>query len=198
MTFVTISDAGGPGSARRNGCQGAWLVAAAEAAIRSNQKARVSVLAWRSTRFKRAISSTIAAETLSLSGALAEAQWMQILFRDCVFGDVRGPDWHLTTGPYSVVLSRDCELSQACESLAVVDAKSVFDMLFKNTGGSKADRRNTIELSIVRDSMSRLGSRIRWVLHGRMPSDCMTKADPARGSVALTELLRRGTLVLID
>eukprot|EP00959_Pyramimonas_sp_CCMP1952_P065964 1377201-Pyramimonas_sp.AAC.1 len=75
MTFVTVSDAGGPGSARRNGAQGGWMVLAADSSIRQNCRARVSLLAWRSTRLKRVVASTGAAETLSLSAALAEAQW---------------------------------------------------------------------------------------------------------------------------
>ena len=68
----------------------------------------------------------------------------------------------------------------------------------KNTSGSKADRRNAIELAIIRDTMSALGSQVRWVPHGRMPADAMTKIDPARGNLALSEMLRRGSLCLMD
>eukprot|EP00959_Pyramimonas_sp_CCMP1952_P351961 7374103-Pyramimonas_sp.AAC.1 len=75
----------------------------ADASIRSNQRARVSVLAWRSQRLKRVISSTVAAETLALSGAIAEAQWLQLLWRDAVFGDVSCPNWNLGASPFSVV-----------------------------------------------------------------------------------------------
>ncbi len=76
-------------------------------------------------------------------------------------------------------------------AVSVVDAQSVFDTLPKNTSGSKADRRNAIELAIIRDTMSALGSQVRWVPHGRMPADAMTKIDPARGNLALSEMLRR-------
>ncbi len=46
--------------------------------------------------------------------------------------------------------------------------------------------------------MSALGSQVRWVPHGRMPADAMTKIDPARGNLALSEMLRRGTMCLMD
>ncbi|CAK0887845.1 unnamed protein product, partial [Prorocentrum cordatum] len=81
------------------------------------------------------------------------AQWLSILWRDLVFGDVSRPDWHLSQFPFSVVLSRDCTLSEGVETLSVVDAKSIFDTL-SNSAGSRADRRNSIELAVVRDSMS--------------------------------------------
>ena len=89
-------------------------------------------------------------------------------------------------------------MAEANPSLSIVDAKSVFDTLSRNTGGSKADRRNAIELSVIRDSMSQIGSQVRWVPHGRMPADCMTKEDPAKGNLALSDLLIRGTLSLRD
>ncbi len=89
-------------------------------------------------------------------------------------------------------------MAEASGTVSVVDAKSVFDTLSNNTSWSKADRRNAIELAIIRDTMSALGSQVRWVPHGRMPADAMTKIDPARGNLALSEMLRRGTMCLMD
>eukprot|EP00959_Pyramimonas_sp_CCMP1952_P065666 1370995-Pyramimonas_sp.AAC.1 len=40
LSFVTASDAGGPGSARRGGAQSGWLVFAADGAIRQNRRAK--------------------------------------------------------------------------------------------------------------------------------------------------------------
>eukprot|EP00959_Pyramimonas_sp_CCMP1952_P143552 3005104-Pyramimonas_sp.AAC.1 len=55
---------------------------------------------------------TRAAETLSLPGALAEAQWLQAFWGDLIFAHVCCPDWHLGSAPFSVVLSllRMCHL----------------------------------------------------------------------------------------
>ncbi|CAK0903387.1 unnamed protein product, partial [Prorocentrum cordatum] len=198
LVFVTASDASGPGSASRGGSQGAWLVMAADASIRANRRARVSLLSWRSQRLKRVISSTVAAETLALSSAVAEAQYLQVLWRDAVFGDVQKPAWHLSAAPFSVVMSSSCELGSRAASLAVVDAKSVFDTLSKNAAGSRSDRRNAVELAVVRDSLSSMGSQIRWLPHGRMPADPLTHADPAKSNLALHDLLCRGTLCLVD
>ena len=129
---------------------------------------------------------------------MAEAQWLHLLFRDAVFGDVKAHDWIAYTGPFSFLLTSDCELTKACDSVAVTDARRVFEMLTKNTAGSKNDRRNMIELAVLRDNLAQLGSQVRWVPHARMPPDCMTKADPVKGNIALYDLIKRATLTLID
>ncbi|CAK0845103.1 unnamed protein product [Prorocentrum cordatum] len=178
LTFVTVSDAGRPGSARRHRAQGAWLILAADASIRNNLRARVPLLSWRSQRIERAVASTGAAETLSLSSAVAEAQWLQAAWRDLMFHDVQVPDWASSQSPFSVVLSKDCVLAQDVSTVSVVDAKSIFDTLSRNCAGSRADRRNAIEVAVLRDSMSSIGSQIRWIPHGRMAADPVTKADP--------------------
>eukprot|EP00959_Pyramimonas_sp_CCMP1952_P420388 8805564-Pyramimonas_sp.AAC.1 len=73
------------------------------------------------------------------------------MWRDLLFNDVCKPDWHLSQAPFSVVLSRDCTLSEGVSSLSVVDAKSMFDTLSRNSAGSRQDRRTAIELAVVRD-----------------------------------------------
>ena len=37
---------------------------------------------------------------------MAEAQWLQILWRDLVFGDVQKPDWFQSQAPFTVVRAR--------------------------------------------------------------------------------------------
>ncbi|CAK0871511.1 unnamed protein product, partial [Prorocentrum cordatum] len=198
LLFVTASDAGGPGSAKRGGAQGARLVLAADSGIRNNARARVSLLSWRSQRLKRVVASTVAAETLFLSSAVAEAQWLQVLWRDSVHGDAPRPDWHQVAAPSSVILSRECSLGEKAEALSVVDAKSAFDTLSRNTAGSRADRRNFVELAVARDSVASIGHSVRWPPHGRMPADPLAHADPGKGNLALHDLLRRGALCLVD
>ncbi|CAK0829794.1 unnamed protein product, partial [Prorocentrum cordatum] len=103
------------------------------------------------------------------------AQWLQIMWRDAVFGDVSRPDWSASQGPFSVVLSRDCEIGDSASSMSVVDAKSAFDTLSKNSAGSRAGRRNAIEMAVIRDSLSYVGSQLRRLPRGLMPADPMTK-----------------------
>lgn len=75
------------------------------------------------------------------------------------------------------------------ESLAIVDAKSLYDYLSKETLGGQ-DRRTAIEVQIVRDDLSALGGQIRWVDHVSMVADALTKVKGAM--TALKRLLTTG------
>ena len=74
----------------------------------------------------------------------------------------------------------------------------IFDTLSKNCAGRKEDRRTFIDLAIVRDSFTARSSCARRLPHLLNPTDIMTKADVAKGSDALSHLLRSGMMVLSD
>ena len=134
---------------------------------------------------KRVVASTLAGETLALSAAIAEAEFLSVMYRDALFGDVDRKDWRKTLSPMHCVMKDGSSLKLPNGSLSIVDAKSIFDVLQKDCSGSKADRRTSIELSIIRESMSRLGSSVRWVPHQHMPADALTHEDPTKHSRAL-------------
>ena len=73
MIFATASDAGGGATSSDDKAQLAWRVYAADSSLSTGARSRVTPLAWRSHRAKRAIPSTLAGEVESLSGALAKA-----------------------------------------------------------------------------------------------------------------------------
>ena len=80
--------------------------------------------------------------------------------------------------------------------LCVVDAKSLYDHLVKETVGSAEDRRTAIEMQVIRQSMNETRASIRWVPHPRMFMDCLTKRAGNRSS--LEELLYSGRFCLRD
>ena len=84
----------------------------------------------------------------------------------------------------TAVLKKEGELSRRMSHEHVIDAKSVFDSLIKETAGSKQDRRTAIELAIVREVLQGMSSKIKWVPHPLMPADTMTHADPAKSNDA--------------
>ena len=174
------------------------MVMATEKDLAAGISAKVSVLAWRSSRLRRVVASTLAGETLALTQGVAELEWVQALFRDIVFNDVVAPNWDLRVQRYAVVLPRDSELAGNQDAVAVVDAKSVFDSLMKQTAGSKQDRRTSVDLSLLRQSFGVSGTVIRWIPHPRMPVDIMTKSDVAKGNAAMTSLLKSGRWRLLD
>ena len=54
--------------------------------------------------------------------------------------------------------------------LCVVDAKSLYDHLVKETVGSAEDHSTAIERQMIRQSMNETRASIRWVPHPRMCS----------------------------
>ena len=58
--------------------------------------------------------------------------------------------------------------------LAVTDVKSMYDNLTREqyTG---AEKRATLEIYVIRDSLDSMNEVCRWVPHEKNPVDCMTK-----------------------
>jgi hypothetical protein len=210
MTLIAASDAGGvdgkppSGNISEDTVQGAWVVLAADRVPSACQKTKVSILSWRSAKLKRRVTSTLASEALSFSQALGELEWIQILIRDILHGDVNTVDWTRSLMPFVGVLKEDSELRAAMykgpilEQCTVTDAKSLFDSLKKENPSSRQDRRTSIELAIIIQSMRRSNSILRWSPHPRMIADVLTKDDISKSNGALEELFRTGTLALWD
>lgn len=82
------------------------------------------------------------------------------------------------------------------KSLCVVDAKSLFDHLVKETVGCTDDKRTAIEMQVIRQSMQETNASVRWVPHPKMFMDCLTKRSGNR--IPLMKLLESGEYSLID
>ena len=174
------------------------MVLMADRRVESGARTRVSMLAWKSSKLRRRVSSTLAGESLALSAAVAEVQWFQLLWRDALYGDVTDRSSLSRHAPFLTVLSRNCSAPKNERQLHVVDAKSCYDALIKGGSGSSRDRRTAIELAIVAEDMARSGAAVRWVPHSRMVVDVLTKADVSHTNAALSELVRSGHLQLVD
>ena len=158
-----------------------------------DRKIPVSVLSWRSSKLKRRVTSTMASETMALSQCLGEIEWLQVLFRDLVFGDVQTQDWRRSLSPFMIFLPDECQLRARQEQCTVTDAKSLYDALYKLCPASRQDRRTALELAIIVDLISKTGSQVRWTPHPRMPVDNLTKADISKGNGALLHLLKQAS-----
>ncbi|CAK9022317.1 unnamed protein product [Durusdinium trenchii] len=204
MILIAASDAGGVDSlppdksSEIDNVQGAWIIMAADRLPSANQRIKVSILSWRSSKLRRRVASTLASEALAFSQSLSEVEWIQIMIRDIIKGDVKRTDWTESLTPYVPVLKENCELAEKLEQCHVTDAKSLFDALKKESPMSRQDRRTSVELSIILEALQKARSVIRWAPHPRMVADGLTKADITRTNGALEELLRTSRLTLWD
>ncbi|CAK0875266.1 unnamed protein product [Prorocentrum cordatum] len=121
-----------------------------------------------------------------------------ILLLDVTRGNVVHERWRENLGPFVSLLKEDCTVlgEPVTGNVSVADAKGIYDTLSKLTSGTKSDRRAAIDLAVVRETMDRIGSAIRWVPHPHMPVDCLTKADLAKTNAAQLALLKPGMLRL--
>ena len=127
---------------------------------------------WKSYRLPRAVSSTLGAEAQAMSAASGTLEWTNLLLGEALDGlfDVRR---------YEEILSRR-------PSVLITDCKSLYDHLVAvSSPTSVEDRRTSIDVVIIRQSLKRLAGSVRWVPTDRMLADSLTKSagDP-------TDLLR--------
>ena len=210
MIFIAASDAGGVDgkpigelNELQDTVQGAWVILAADRVPSASSKTRVSILSWRSAKLKRRVTSTLASEALAFSQALGELERLQVMFRDVMHGDINKTDWTLSILPFVGILKEDSALcskskGERLEQCTIVDAKSLYDSLKKENPNSRQDRRTSIEVAIIIESMQRSGSVLRWSPHPRMIADVLTKDDIGKSNGALEELFKTGTLALWD
>ena len=127
---------------------------------------------WKSFKLSRAVGSTLAAEAQAMVSATGTLEWASLLLSEAVDGisDVRDYLKHLQSRP----------------PIVITDCKSLYDHLVAVTSPTSIeDRRTSIDIVILRQSLERLKGSLRWVPTSRMLADSLTKSagDP-------TDLLR--------
>ena len=80
--------------------------------------------------------------------------------------------------------------------LCIVDAKAFYDHLSKESTGPSADKRTGLEMQVVRQNMSGINAKIRWVPHPRVVVDCLTKKNA--NLEALDDLLDTGEYQIVS
>ena len=148
--FGVVSDAS-YANVREGGSQGGHCIIAFDVGIHEGQVVDCNVLYWKSGRIHRVVNSTLAAESMSLSRALGDLTWCVTLFNELTLRDFNLKEWETSLRHRSL---RVCPgKSEEDRNLAVVDAKSLYDHLSKETCGHTADRRTAIEMQIIRQTL---------------------------------------------
>ena len=172
LGFGVVSDAS-YANVRDGGSQGGHCVVAFDTGIHQGKTVPCNVLYWKSGRIHRVVNSTLAAESMSLSRALGDLMWCVTLSNELTHVGFDLKEWEaaLRHRRLCVVPGKQ----EGSHNLAVVDAKSLYDHLSKETCGHTADRRTAIEMQIIRQTLGELNASIRWIDHNRMLVDVLTK-----------------------
>ena len=127
---------------------------------------------WKSYRLSRAVNSTLAAESQAMSTATGSVEWILLLLSE------------ILDGPLDVRACR--EVLRKRRPILVTDCKSLYDHLQSPSSPTSIDdRRTSIDIVIIRESVRLMYAHVRWVPTNRMLADAFTKdaGDP-------TDLLR--------
>ena len=192
MCWGVITDAS-YANAETGASQGAFGVVCYEKKLCESGKGRGNLIHWKSSKIHRVVNSTLAAEAQSLSKGLSELAWSITVFNEMIDPKFDLKKWEEGAKHRRLQAMAKKESDERLRSsLGVVDAKSLFDHLVKETIGSTEDKRTAIEMQVIRQSLSEIGAQVKWVPHVKMTIDCLTKRNGNRGP--LIQLLTTGVL----
>ena len=151
------------GNARAGATQAGYVVSLTSKAINVGKECAWTPVFWRSFKLPRVVSSTLSADAQSMSVASSMCEWTMLLLSEALDG-FRCPHsfWHST----------------GREAVLVTDCKSLYDHLQSPSTPALDDRRTSIDIIIIKDSIRRLGAQLRWIPTNRMLADAMTKESP--------------------
>lgn len=191
MQFSVVTDA----SFGNDHMQGGQMILCHEPELKDNMRAKTNLLWWRSARLQRVVNSTLAAETQSLSRGLGDLLWVLVLHEELCDPSFSLREWPQRLCGRQVMAMISSTTSESLRgSMAIVDAKSLYDQLCKDTIGGQ-DKRTAIEIQIIREDLNSLSGSVRWVDHPAMLADPLTKLKGS--SEPLYRLLSTGEFQLV-
>ena len=140
--------------------QSAYMVCATTKAMHGGKITPVTPLKWKSQKQDRAVSSTLAAELYTVSKGVAEAIWTKQFFLEVLNSEYN--------------LDNIEQLAKQVDVIAVTDNKPLFDHV-RNDVGMIQDKRQAIEVLLLRRDIKQHQVHIRWIDTKQMLVDCMTK-----------------------
>lgn len=148
-------------NAKKCGTQAGYIVGITNSNLEAGHEAPWSPATCKSYRLKRVVGSTFAGETQVLSDALGHSEWI-----GCVLMEAKHSSFSLESR------------TQFLQELRIQAIKSIFDHLQAFASPSSvADKRVAIDLVLIRDVLSRVSGRVRWVPTWLQLADALTKED---------------------
>ena len=177
VRFLSFSDAAFATREKAHSQKGCLILATTDD-IEQTRAAPVSPLVWFSNRV---VSSTLASETFALSGALDLLSWTRV-------------HWAWLLDPAVEWKTPEITLRRLPPSFAVVDCKSLFDLLQKTSIPQCTEHRTTLEALVIKERLQE-GVLVKWVHSAAQMADSLTKD---MDTTVLRSFLRQGQCVLHD
>ena len=194
VRFLSFSDASFA-SKKTPTSQAGNIVVATHKRIEENVSCPISPISWGSKKIQKVVTSTLAAETMSLSSSLDQLSWIRLYWHwfMCPNDEWKHPIETLQRLPRAItsVTHRDQELGNAT---SVVDCKSLFDLVTRTAPPNCQEFRTQLQAQAIKEQLDE-GVGVRWVHSGAQLADSLTKIME---SSFLRETLKRGYYKLND
>ena len=160
VRFESYSDASFATRAKQQSQKGG-LFLATHSDVFQQTSAKSSPLTWYSKKIDRVVASTLAAETYALSAAVDMLDWLRLSWEWIKNASI---PWKQPVDVWRMSPS----------SIAVIDCKSLYDVITKNTTPQCQEHRTLIEALIIKDHLQS-GIKPYWAHSAAQLADALTK-----------------------
>ena len=194
VRFLAFSDASFASKSNPSSHTGI-IIMATHRKISDNEMCLVSPLSWGCRKIQRVVTSTLAAETVSLGSTLDQLSWIRLCWAWMMDPTIqwKRPGETLKTLPESYTTAT-YNAQNIPPSVAATDCKSLYDLVTRTAPPQCSEFRTQLAARAIKDMLSE-GTELRWVHSGAQLADSLTKIME---SSFLRETLRLGKYRLHD
>ena len=174
LRFLSFSDASFA-SKKIPLSQAGNIILATHQQIEKNVSSPVSPLSWGSKKIQKVVTSTLAAETMSLSSSLDQLSWIRLYWHwlYCPNDEWKHPSETLQKLPKAIT-SITPKYPETTEATSVVDCKSLFDLVTRTAPPNCQEFRTQLQAQAIKEQLGE-GVGVRWVHSGAQLADSLTK-----------------------
>ncbi len=174
LRFLSFSDASFA-SKKVPLSQAGNIILATHQQIEKNVSSPVSPLSWGSKKIQKVVTSTLAAETMSLSSSLDQLSWIRLYWHwlYCPNDEWKHPSETLQKLPKAIT-SITPKQQELTEATSVVDCKSLYDLVTRTAPPNCQEFRTQLQAQAIKEQLGE-GVGVRWVHSGAQLADSLTK-----------------------
>ena len=175
VRFLAFTDASFA-SKKSPDSQAGSIILATHKNIDKNISCPVSPLAWGSKKIQKVVTSTLAAETMSLSSNLDQLSWIR-LYWGWLYQPTEGwkhPADMLMQLPNAVATATYRVQNALPDSVAATDCKSLYDLVTRTAPPNCQEFRTQLQTRAIKEQLAE-GVNLRWVHSGAQLADSLTK-----------------------
>ena len=170
LRFLAFSDASFTSKKEPDSHTG-MIIMATHADIAKQHTCPVSPISWGCKKIQKVVTSTLAAETASLSSTLDQLSWLRLFW-----GWLLQPSlpWQKSKQALDSLPATYAASTLKDPDMAVTDCKSLYDLVTRTAPPNCQEFRTQLQARAIKDLLSE-GVNLHWVHSGAQVADALTK-----------------------